>query len=235
MTSTAAPAERLVLEVVPPASLAAATAGWIADRLADCVAERDAAVLALSGGSTPVPMFADLFSRPLPWERITIVQVDERVAPAGDTDRNLTALARERRDTPAARATVAPMPVETDDLDVAAARYADVLRSVAGDPPTIDVIQLGIGGDGHTASLVPGDEVLNVTDRDVAVSGLYQGRRRMTLTYPAINRSRHIVWMVGDADKGAAVQGLVTCDETLPATHVRRGALMFVDADAARG
>lgn len=235
MTPTAPPVERLVLDVVSPGDLAEATATGLCTLLLQCVDERGTAVLALSGGSTPVPMFGRLFTRELPWEQITIVQVDERVAPAGHTDRNLTDLARSLEGTPGARAHLEPMPVEADDLDAAAAGYADVLRAVAGDPPVIDVIQLGIGSDGHTASLVPGDDVLEVTDRDVAVSGRYQGRRRMTLTYPAINRARHIVWMVGDTSKSAAVHSLVTCDEALPATHVRRGARMFIDADAARG
>lgn len=235
MSPAAAAAERLVMEVVPPGRLAAATAAWIAARLSECIATRGAVTLALSGGSTPVPMFADLFARDLPWDRVTIVQVDERVAPGGHPDRNLTDLERQRRNTPASAAVVAPMPVERDDLDDAADDYAAVLRGHAGDPPTVDVVQLGLGGDGHTASLVPDDPVLDVTDRDVAVTVPYQGRRRMTLTFPAINRARHLVWMVGDAGKAAAVRGLVTGDPTLPASHVRRGALMFLDAGAARG
>lgn len=235
MMATAPPADRLVLDVVPAEELAVATAAGIARTLQDCVAERGTAVLALSGGSTPVPMFRELFARTLAWDHITIVQVDERVAPAGHPDRNLTDLERERDGTPAARSRLESMPVEADDLDAGAARYADVLRTVAGDPPAIDVVQLGIGGDGHTASLVPGDDVLDVTDRDVAATGEYRGRRRLTLTYPAINRARHIVWMVGDTSKSAAVHGVVVCDQALPATRIRRRARMFIDADTARG
>ena len=93
------------------------------------------------------------------------------------------------------------MPVESADLEDATRQYDTVLRDIAGSPPTLDLVHLGLGPDGHTASLVPGDPVLNVTDTDVALTGIYQGRRRMTLTYPAINRARNILWLVTGSEK----------------------------------
>lgn len=241
------PAAELVVEVVASEQLAARTAGHIADQIRAALSDRGRATLAVSGGATPGPMLELLFADDLDWPSVTLLQVDERIAPRGHADRNLTDLESRREGTPATSAHLLAMPVddlpEDDDAGdeeagdegavAAADRYARRLRAVAGTPPVIDVVQLGLGDDGHTASLVPGDVVLDVHDRDVAVTRPYQGRRRMTLTYPCIDRARALVWMIAGAAKHAAFRGLVAGDPTLPAARVRRNARVVADHAAA--
>jgi 6-phosphogluconolactonase len=126
------------------------------------------------------------------------------------------------------------MPVESPDLEIAAAQYASTLRQIAGSPPVLDLVHLGLGPDGHTASLVPGDPVLDVKDADVAITGTYQGRRRMTLTYPIINRSRRLLWVVTGSEKEQVLKRLLDGDESVPAGRVRRErALVIADKTAA--
>jgi 6-phosphogluconolactonase len=215
----------LQLEVCRDAPAAAERgADHIAEIAAAAVAERGAFTLAVSGGHGPWPMFAALVGR-MPWERTTVFQVDERVAPKGDDDRNLTHLLRSL---PAeGLASVRPMPVEAGDLEQAAAAYAARL------PEQLDLVHLGLGPDGHTASLVPGDPVLDVDDRDVAVTGEYQGRRRMTLTYPTLDRARQIVWLVTGPDKADALSRLRAADPAMPGGRVsQRHALLLTDRAA---
>jgi 6-phosphogluconolactonase len=161
--------------------------------------------------------------------------VDERVAPAGDPDRNLAHLRDSLLDhAPLSPDQVHPMPVEAADLDRAAEQYARTLREVAGSPPVLDLIHLGLGPDGHTASLVPGDPVLDVTDADVAISRPYQGRRRMTLTFPMINRSRLILWLVTGEEKASTLVRLRAGDRSIPGSRVRQDrALVLADRAAA--
>jgi 6-phosphogluconolactonase len=112
------------------------------------------------------------------------------------------------------------MPVTTPDMGAAVREYSASLTAVAGDPPVLDLVHLGLGSDGHTASLVPGDPSLDVTDADVALAGPYQGRRRMTLTFPVINRARRVLWVVTGADKTVMLRRLLDADRDIPAGRV---------------
>lgn len=199
------------------------------------VAARGCFVMAVSGGTTPRQMLRALAGEEVPWKSVHVVQVDERVAPAGDPNRNLTHL-RENllSHIPLPRDQVHAMPVEESDLEAAATRYANTLRQIAGSPPVLDLAHLGLGPDGHTASLVPNDPVLNVADRDVALTGVYQQWRRMTLTYPMINRSRRIVWVVTGPEKVEMLLRLRSADNSIPAGRIRQaGALVLADRPAA--
>ena len=194
--------------------------GSVGEHAADLIAEAVRRVIsqgrrftwAISGGATPVPMFRGLGALALPWHQIDTWQVDERAAPPGDPDRNRSlqakALPAEALDG------IRWMPVEDDDLETAAARYAATL------PDRFDVVHLGLGADGHTASLVPGDPVLDVQDRDIAVTGVYEGRRRMTLTYPGLSRAERAIWVVTESEKRDAVRKLIAGDRSIPATHI---------------
>jgi 6-phosphogluconolactonase len=180
-------------------------------------------------------MLRALANEKVPWESVHVVQVDERVAPAGDADRNLSHLRESLlKQAPLRPDQIHAMPVEASDLEAAAKRYALSLREIAGTPPVLDLAHLGLGPDGHTASLVPGDPVLNVTDSDVALTGVYQERRRMTLTYPMLNRSRRILWLVTGSDKVAALARLRDGDASIPAGRIKRDqALVLADRAAA--
>jgi 6-phosphogluconolactonase len=200
----------LTAEIVADAE-AAARRG--AELIAEAITEPGALTLAVSGGHAPWRMFELLGARDLDWSQVTMFQVDERIAPDGDPDRNLTHL-RESLP-PEALERVRPMPVTDPDPDTAAERYAAEL------PKTLDLVHLGLGPDGHTASLIPGDPVLEVRDRLVATTGEYQGRRRMTLTYPALEAARKILWLITGADKVDALSKLRAGDESIPAGRIR--------------
>ena len=163
------------------------------------------------------------------------MQVDERVAPAGHPDRNLTHLQETLlHHVPIRPEQIHAMPVESPNLEAAARQYALTLSELAGSPPTLDLVHLGLGPDGHTASLVPGDSVLNVSDTDVALTGSYQGRRRMTLTYPVINRARRILWLVTGSEKVEMLVRLRQGDASIPAGGIRQDrASIFADRAAA--
>src|SRR6516225_4341485 len=194
-------------------------------------------VMAVSGGHTPWLMLRALADEEVPWARIHIIQVDERVAPEGHPDRNLTHISQSLLDhAPVRPEQIHAMPVEAPDLTAAATRYARTLEELAGSPPVLDFVHLGLGPDGHTASLVPGDPVLGVTDADVALTGVYQGRRRMTLTYPILNRARRILWLVTGGDKAEPLARLHAGDTSIPAGRVRQDqALVLADRAAASG
>ena len=199
------------------------------------VAERDRFILAVSGGHTPWLMLRALAGLEVPWEKLHLVQVDERVAPAGHSDRNLTHLRESLLErVPLRSDQVHSMPVESPDLEAGAQTYCRTLAEIAGFPPILDLVHLGLGPDGHTASLIPGDAVLNVTDAEVALTGVYQGRRRMTLTYPIINRSRRILWLVTGNDKAGPLVRLCDADPSIPAGRIRQDqSLLLADRAAA--
>ncbi|MDH4104019.1 MAG: 6-phosphogluconolactonase [Thermoleophilia bacterium] len=216
------------IEILPDAAAVAERgAAYVAERAQAAVADHGRFTFAVSGGRTPWAMFAHLAGK-MPWETVTIYQVDERVAPDGDPDRNLMQLRRSLP--PGGAADVRAMPVGAHDLEAAAEDYA---RSL---PEAFDLVHLGLGPDGHTASLVPGDPVLDVMDRKVAVTGKYQGRRRMTLTYPTLNAARQVLWLVTGEDKVDALQRLRAGDPSIPGGRVAAmSALIIADAAAAGG
>jgi 6-phosphogluconolactonase len=229
--------QALKMEVLDNEALVAERAAdFIADETRNAVAARGRFVMAVSGGRTPWVMLRALAAKDLPWSAVHIVQVDERVAPAGHPDRNLTHLQESLLD----HALLPPgqihaMPVESADLESAAGQYAATLRPIAGSPPVLDLVHLGLGPDGHTASLVPGDPVLNVEDADVATTGVYQARRRMTLTYPAIDRARRILWVVTGGEKAPMLRRLRDGDQSIPAGRVRREHALILADRAAKG
>ena len=216
-------------------SVARAAAAAIAADTRAAIAARGRFALAVSGGHTPWIMLRALAGEDIPWAGVHVCQVDERVAPDGHTDRNLTHLrASLLQHAPLRPEQIHAMPVETADLQAAATQYALALREIAGSPPVLDLVHLGLGPDGHTASLVPGDPVLDVTGADVAPTGVYQGRRRMTLTYPMLNRARRVLWVVTGSEKVEMLRRLRDGDLSIPAGRVRREqALLLADRAAA--
>jgi 6-phosphogluconolactonase len=224
------------IEVYPDAdAVALAAAKLIAKEARDAVATRGKLVMAVSGGKTPWIMLRGLAKEDVPWKGVHIVQVDERIAPEGDTDRNLTHLRESLLEhAPLRSDQIRAMQVEASDLGAACLQYARTLDEIAGSPPVLDLVHLGLGPDGHTASLVPGDPVLSVKDADVALTGIYQGRRRMTLTYPIINRSRCVLWLATGAEKAGMLARLQAGDVSIPAGRIRRDhAVVLADRAAA--
>ena len=198
------------------------------------VVARGKFVLAVSGGKTPWQMLRALAAENLPWTGVHFFQVDERVAPAGHADRNLTHLRESLKAAPLRAEQIHAMPVEETNLEAAAANYAKTLAQLAGAPPVLDLVHLGLGADGHTASLVPGDAAMDVADRDVALTGIYQQRRRMTLTYPLLNRARKILWVATGTEKVEMLNRLQAGDVFIPAGRiVSANALVLADRAAA--
>jgi 6-phosphogluconolactonase len=217
-------------------SAALEAARFIASEARAAVKDRGSFVMAVSGGQTPWLMLRALALEDLPWNAVHVVQVDERIAPAGDLDRNLTHLRESLLEhAPLPPGQIHPMPVDSPDLQAACAQYAGTLEMIAGSPPVLDLVHLGLGPDGHTASLVPGDPVRNIKDADVALTGLYQGRRRMTLTYPILNRSRQILWLVTGEEKAGMLERLLARDVSIPAGEVRGDHAVVIADRAAAG
>jgi 6-phosphogluconolactonase len=202
----------------------------------DAVRERGIAIIACSGGETPWIMLEHLRSAALPWERIFVAQVDERIVPPDDPRRNLIRLRGilvRPGSLPAGN--LIAMPVDEPDLAKAAAAYQVAIEAIAGRPLQFDLVQLGLGADGHTASLITGDPVLDVRAMDVAVTQPYQGAARMTLTYPAIDRARARLWLVTGETKRPALQDLLSGHGITPASRVATAASIVVTDIPMRG
>lgn len=210
-----------VAENAADASVVAAE--WLARQLRNAVRRRGSASLAVSGGGTAPPMFAALAQLDVPWKAVTVWQVDERVAPDGDPARNagqLDAL-------PLTARQVKLMPVTAKDLGAAAKRYA------TGLPERFDIVHLGMGDDGHTASWAPGDPVIDLTD-PVGMCGLYNGFLRMTLTPPVVNGARHRLMLTPGAGKADPMRQWLLEDRSLPVQRLHRSnTVVVIDAAAA--
>jgi 6-phosphogluconolactonase len=218
-------------------SVARAAAETIAAEARAAITARGRFALAVSGGHTPWIMLRALAREDIPWAAVHVYQVDERVAPDGHPDRNLTHLRESLlQHAPLRPEQIHAMPVETPNLQSAATQYSWALSEIAGSPPVLDLVHLGLGPDGHTASLVPGDSVLEVTNLDVAPTGVYQGRRRVTLTYPTLNRARQVLWVVTGSEKVEMLRRLRDGDPSIPAGRIRRDqSLVLADRAAAGG
>ena len=216
-------------------AVAKEAAGIIVTEAQSAISARGCFIIAVSGGQTPWRMLNALAAREVRWANVFVFQVDERVAPDGDPNRNLTHL----RESLLQHAPVSPeqiyaMPVELPNLEAGPRIYASILERIAGIPAVLDLVHLGLGPDGHTASLMPGDPVLSVKDRDVALTGIYEGTRRMTLTYPILNRSRRILWLVTGSEKVEMLVRLRNKDATIPAGRIRQDrAIVLADRSAA--
>jgi 6-phosphogluconolactonase len=226
---------RVKIEVFDNADMAAKrAASIIAEEARQSVALRGRFIIAVSGGKTPLKMLRALADEDVPWEGMHVFQVDERLAPEGHPDRNLTHLRESLLGhSPLHPEHIHAMQMEVKDPEAAAADYARTIEEIAGSPAIIDLLHLGLGSDGHTASLIPGDPVLNVTDRDVAPTGIYQGRLRLTLTYPIINRARKILWLITGSEKTEMLKRLIERDISIPAGYIsQENALVLADKNA---
>lgn len=224
------------IEVLPDAdAVARRAAAFVADAARTAVVERGRFVFAASGGRTPWVMLRALADEDVPWEAVELLQVDERVAPTGHADRNLTHLRESLELAPLEHGRIHPMPVEALDLDAAAREYAGTLEQLTAPSGQVDLVHLGLGPDGHTASLIPGAPELEMRDRTVAVTGVYQGRRRMTLTFPVLDKARRILWVVTGADKREMLRRLREGDSAIPAGMVAPDAAVIMADQAAAG
>lgn len=209
---------------------------FIADLIKENVAKKGFFTMAISGGRTPWEMIKILAQENLPWEKVHLFQVDERIAPEGNPERNLTQLFTTIQGTRLmTRLNIFPMRVIAENLEEACEEYASHIQEVTRNGK-LDLIHLGLGSDGHTASLVPGDVVCEVADRDVALTtSPYQGRQRMTLTYPLINRAEKILWLLTGEEKTEMLQRLLNADQEIPGGRVSQNqALIFADEPAAK-
>jgi 6-phosphogluconolactonase len=206
----------------------------IVKNIGAAITARGCACLAFSGGRTPWPMMRALAHADVPWRHVHVFQTDERIVPIDDPARTLPQLHDVLlSNVPIPPGHVHPMPVDDGEIHAAARRYESTLARVAGKPPTLDLVHLGLGDDGHTASLISGDPALDVSTADVVLSGSYRGHRRMTLTFPLINRGATILWLVTGQNKSGVLKRLWTGDHEIPAGRVRRDRAVIVTDRAA--
>lgn len=208
---------------------------YIADRIRENIAKKGFFTMAISGGRTPWEMIKELATQDLPWEKVFLFQVDERVAPDGHPDRNLTQLFNAIKGTRLmTRLNIFPMHVITENLDQGCDEYANYIKNIT-ESGKLDLVHLGLGTDGHTASLIPGDDVLEAQDKNVAMTGApYQGRKRMTVTYPLINQAEKILWIITGAEKAEMLSRLLHQDPTIPAGKISQNhAIVFTEESAA--
>jgi 6-phosphogluconolactonase len=206
--------------------LAKAAAAYVAETARIVLARGATFTFALSGGKSPWAMFETLAHDDVDWAATRIYQVDERVVGEDNDLRNLKSLRAALQGTNAA---IEAMDVEAEDLEVACWNYAALL------PERFDLVHLGLGPDGHCASLVPGDAVLDLQDQLVGLSGPYQDTLRMTLTYPALARANQLLWLVSGEDKRDALAQLLAGDHSIPAGRVVAGASLVMADRAALG
>jgi len=215
-------------------SLAKRAAGIIAEQARACFAARRRFVMAVSGGSTVRTMLRMLGQEEIPRGGVYVVQGHERIGPIDNRDSNLPDVRQAlMEDTPINPKNIYPMPVHLPDPNAAAEQYAGTLQGLCGNPPIIDLVQLELFSSGRTAALLAGDPVLEVMDHDVAVTEIHEECRRMTLTYPALNRARQILWMVTRSEKRRALVQLRAGDLAIPARVSRDQALLLMDQAAA--
>jgi 6-phosphogluconolactonase len=176
--------------------------------------ERGQFTIALAGGGTPKPLYEAIASQDLPWDKIHVFWGDERYVPADHPDSNEGMARRAWLDQVAMPSTnIHPMPTDEADPAVAAQKYEQQLQEFfqlqVGEFPALDVVLLGIGDDGHTASLFPHTQALTVRDRLITV-GNKDGQPRLTFTAPLINRARAVVFLVTGANKQNALAHILT-------------------------
>ena len=194
-------------------------AAYVAARAVEAIEERGRFVWAVSGGSTPGAFLAALALHDrVDWANTHLFQVDERIAATGSDDRNDTMI-RDRFVTARPDANYHPMPVVAASLGAALVDHLTDLERLAGEPARLDLVQLGLGGDGHTASLIPGDPVLEAAG-DLATTGLYNGTRRVTMTAPLLNRARERLFLVTGAGKDEALGQLAERDPNIPGSLI---------------
>lgn len=219
--------------------LARQTAERIAFSIDQALSERDRAQIALAGGGTPRSTYVRLGSEHLPWDRVDVLLGDERYVPPDDPASNARMLAETLlAQAPARDARFHPVPVDSESPSAAVDAYAAMISTLCpGTPPCFDLVLLGLGEDGHTASLFPGTDAIHVTDRWVCL-GEGKGLPRISLTAPVLSAARQVLFLVSGPEKAQALRRLINDQESpdrTPARLVQPAGEVIILADAAAG